>query len=84
MAIIFTKFIVPIILTIISLFNPIMPECSCCDSTGFVVCEKCDSETDSITYCADCDSSGKVICPECPDYAQFYHAFKASLEEYTK
>ena len=84
MAIIFTNFIVPIMLVIISIFDPIMPDCSCCNSTGFVICEKCDGAEDSTVYCDDCGSSGRVICPECPDYAQFYYAFKANLEEYTK
>ena len=84
MAIIFTNVIVPIMLAIISIFDPMMPECSRCDSTGFVICEKCGGAEKSEIYCAECNSEGHVICPDCPDYAQFYHAFKANLEEYTK
>lgn len=91
MAKIFAEFIVPIMLAIITLFDPAMPECSNCNTTGFVTCDRCGgdgyiyvADYDVMVLCDDCDSSGSKLCAECPDYAQFYHAFKANLEEYTK
>ena len=89
MQIFFTKFIVPLMLIIVSFFDPFMPECACCDSTGFVTCENCNGEGtvyvpayDLRVSCDDCSSSGKKLCPECPDYAQFYYSFKANMDQY--
>ncbi len=91
MARFFASYIVPVMLLIISLFDPVMPACEGCNSTGFVTCDVCggdgtvySAEYDLHVTCDACGASGDKLCSDCPDYAQFYYSFKANLEEYTK
>lgn len=85
---IFTSLIVPVLLVIVNLLAPIVPDCEVCNSTATVVCDGCngegfiyDADFDLYVVCGECGSAGEVRCTECSDFAQVFYGLKQSLEK---
>ena len=80
-------FWISIILAIVNLIMPFLPQCEVCDSTGYTVCEKCDGDCfeysptiDCMVACSECSGNGKVECTACPENIRHIYLIKTELE----
>ena len=82
-------FWISIVLAILSFIMPLLPHCEACDSTGYIVCEKCEGscyeyspQVDCMVACGNCDGKGKVQCTVCPENIRHIFLLNTELENY--
>lgn len=77
-----------LMLALLNLLMPFLPQCTSCDSTGYVICDNCNGkgltysdEWDLMVSCEGCEGRGESYCPDCPENMQSFYLFKTEMEK---